>query len=93
MAAGGDLNIPTDDPCWKRAREESLIAYDLRAKASPADRLYIEALVERYGNQPNIVRDPQQRGVYYAAAMKSFTSGSVPSILRTPTRRRSTPIA
>jgi hypothetical protein len=76
LAAGGDLNIPIDDPCMLLAVEQSRIAYGLLAKAGPTEKLYIEALAKRYASVPTPgadapVRDPQQLSVYYALAMKS----------------------
>jgi tetratricopeptide (TPR) repeat protein len=76
LAAGGDLNIPIDDPCMLLAVEQSTIAYGLRAKATQPEQRYIEALAQRYAVPSRLgadaaVRDPQQLGVYYALAMKS----------------------
>ncbi|WP_213806735.1 hypothetical protein [Granulicella sp. dw_53] len=75
LAAGGDLNIPIDDPCMRLAVEQSAKAYSLLNSASAADRLYITALTSRYASRPTPgadapVRDPQQLSVYYALAMK-----------------------
>lgn len=75
LAAGGDLNIPIDDPCMLLAIEQIKIAYDLRAMAAPAEKLYIEALATRYavpsGGPATAFRDTQQLSVEYALAMKS----------------------
>jgi tetratricopeptide (TPR) repeat protein len=76
LAAGGDLNIPIDDPCMLLAVKQSKIAYGLLSRVTLPEQLYIQALAERYAIRPSPgadtpVRDPQQLGVYYALAMKS----------------------
>lgn len=76
LAAGGDLNIPINDPCMTLAVQQSTKAYSLLNRASDAEKLYINALAERYATRPQPgsdapVRDPQQLGVYYALAMKT----------------------
>lgn len=76
LAAGGDLNIPIDDPCMLLAIEQSKTANRLLERASPAEQLYINALAQRYATSskpgPDVpLRDPQQLGVYYMLAMKS----------------------
>ncbi|HYH46153.1 MAG TPA: hypothetical protein VEG34_10735 [Thermoanaerobaculia bacterium] len=73
LAAGGDLNIPTTKPCMKLAREQIRLAFDRRAQASPAERLYVEALAKRYavpGPEP-VLPDHHQLAVDYALAMKT----------------------
>ena len=69
LAAGGDLNIPVNDPCMRLAEEQIKIAQGLLAGATPPERLYIQTLAQRYATRPGT--DPQQLGVYYALAMKS----------------------
>jgi len=76
LAAGGDLNIPIDDPCMLLAVEQSRMANRLLSRASPPERLYIDALAQRYatGSGPGSdvpLRDSQQLGVYYMLAMRS----------------------
>ena len=46
LAAGGDLNIPIDDPCSKLAREQIQIAFKKSPKGP--EKLYIEALAKHY---------------------------------------------
>lgn len=73
LAAGGDLNIPISVPCMQLARQQIQAAYDLRGKASPQERLYIEALAKRYaipGPAPALP-DHRQLGVSYTLAMQS----------------------
>jgi hypothetical protein len=73
LAAGGDLNIPIDDPCMKLAIAQAKLALANLAYASPAERLYINAILERYGLdgplQPE-KRDPAQLSVPYMQAME-----------------------
>jgi tetratricopeptide (TPR) repeat protein len=76
LAAGGDLNIPINDPCMRLAREQIEIAKGLLARATQPEQLYIQALAERYAilSGPGVDTprgDPQQLGVYYALAMKA----------------------
>lgn len=76
LAAGGDLNIPIDDPCMLLAVEKSKMANQLLDRASAPEKLYINALAQRYatGAKPGSdvpLRDSQQLGVYYMLAMKS----------------------
>jgi tetratricopeptide (TPR) repeat protein len=61
LAAGGDLNIPIDDPCAKLAREQIQIAFKKSPKGP--EKLYIEALAKHYA----IGGDPQR----YVEDMKS----------------------
>jgi len=76
LAAGGDLNIPIDDPCMLLAIAQSEKANGLLDRASPSERLYIDALAQRYATSSSLavdvpVRDSQQLSVYYMLAMKS----------------------
>ncbi|HYX23160.1 MAG TPA: hypothetical protein VFC23_03335 [Thermoanaerobaculia bacterium] len=76
LAAGGDLNIPIDDPCMQLAIEQSKMANQRLARATAPEQLYVNALAQRYatGSNPGSdvpLRDAQQLGVYYTLAMKS----------------------
>lgn len=76
LAAGGDLNIPIDHPCMGLAIRQSEKANALRSQGSPEDRLYIDALAQRYATGSHPIadvprRDTQQLGVYYMLAMRS----------------------
>ncbi len=68
LAAGGDLNIPIDDPCIRLAREQIELANKYLDRATPQEKLYIQALSQRYATTSS---DTQQLGVYYTLAMKS----------------------
>lgn len=61
LAAGGDLNIPIDDPCRKLAREQIQIAFKKSPKGP--EKLYIDALAKHYA----IGGDPKR----YVQDMKS----------------------
>src|SRR6476646_7179777 len=76
LAAGGDLNIPINDPCMILAIDQSKEANKRLSLATPPEQLYINALAQRYatGSNPAAdvpVRDAQQLSVYYMLAMKS----------------------
>jgi len=76
LAAGGDLNIPIDDPCMLLAVDQSKQANKHLAGATPPEQLYIKALARRYAtiSDPGFdvpLRDPLQLSVYYTLAMKS----------------------
>jgi tetratricopeptide (TPR) repeat protein len=67
LAAGGDLNIPADDPCVKLARAQIQRAQALSGRAFPAEGLDIDARARGLG--------PDGSPRVYAAAMKSvYTS-------------------
>lgn len=68
LAAGGDLNIPIDDPCIRLAREQIELAKQHLSRATQPERLYIDALAQRYATTAS---DTQQLGVYYTLAMRS----------------------
>lgn len=68
LAAGGDLNIPIDDPCIRLAREQIDLANKNLGRATPQEQLYIQALSQRYATTSS---DTQQLGVYYMLAMRS----------------------
>jgi tetratricopeptide (TPR) repeat protein len=72
LAAGGDLNIPIDDPCMVLAIKHSTWANQLLGGASAAEKLYINALAKRYATDSDVSRrDTQQLSVYYMLEMKS----------------------
>jgi hypothetical protein len=76
LAAGGDLNIPINDPCMLIARKQIELAKAHLASASREEKLYVNALAQRYATpiKPGSdipIGDPQQLGVYYMLAMKS----------------------
>ncbi|MGC1783659.1 MAG: tetratricopeptide repeat protein [Acidobacteriaceae bacterium] len=74
LAAGGDLNIPIDDPCMKLAIAQTKLAIENAPSASPAERLYINAIRKRYGldvsSEPE-KRDPAQLSVPYMQDMET----------------------
>ena len=74
LSAGGDLNIPIDDPCMKLAVNQTKLAIENSVKASPSERIYIDAIGKRYGLDESIApenRDPAQLSVPYMLAMRS----------------------
>ncbi len=86
LAAGGDLNIPINDPCMKLAIAQSKLAIEKRGSASAAEQLYIDAISKRYGTDSSaapVDRAPQQLAVPYMLAMrdaydKLFTRAAKP---------------
>ena len=73
LAAGGDLNIPINDPCMALAISQARIASANLGTASKAEAFYIEAIRARYGlsSSPTPVdRDPAQLSVPYMLAMR-----------------------
>jgi tetratricopeptide (TPR) repeat protein len=74
LAAGGDLNIPINDPCMVLAVAQTKLAVQHMSQASPAERMYIEAIVKRYGLDDSAApldRDPAQLSVPYMLAMRA----------------------
>lgn len=72
LAAGGDLNIPPNDPCMVLALEQTRLAKQHLDHATAPEQLYIKAIMQRYPEDftPGS-HDLQQLGVYYSLAMKS----------------------
>jgi tetratricopeptide (TPR) repeat protein len=73
LAAGGDLNIPIDDPCMTLAIDQARKAGAAAGRVSPAERLYINAIRVRYGldeSDTPLHRDPAQLSVPYMLAMR-----------------------
>jgi tetratricopeptide (TPR) repeat protein len=62
LAAGGDVNIPLDDPCMVLAGEQLKLAYGKSPKGP--EKLYIDALAKRYAGGVDPKND-------YANAMRS----------------------
>jgi tetratricopeptide (TPR) repeat protein len=73
LAAGGDLNLPIEDPCMVLARDEIQKAKDPGMTAGEAEKAYIEALAIRYKatkSDQGSVLNVAQRGVEYALQME-----------------------
>ncbi|HEV3315497.1 MAG TPA: hypothetical protein VG488_00960 [Candidatus Angelobacter sp.] len=73
LAAGGDLNIPVDDPCLMLAVSESKKAVALLPKTQmKSDRDYVSALAKRYdADAPDDApRDPRGLELQYMLAMR-----------------------
>jgi len=73
LAAGGDLNIPINDPCMKLAIQQSKLALLYKEAASEADKLYVNAIAVRYGTDISAApadRDPAQLSVPFMLAMR-----------------------
>jgi len=68
LAAGNNINGGMDDATGRLAYEAAGEAMSLRDGASPAERMLIEALAERYGPDPAIDRPALDSA--YAAAME-----------------------
>jgi len=72
LAAGGDLNIPIDDPCICLAVEQIQKAIRHLDRATDAEKLYVNALAQRYPKSCEAGSgDLQQLGVNYMLAMRS----------------------
>lgn len=74
LAAGGDLNIPVNDPCMTLAIKQSELALKNQGNASADEKLYIDAISKRYGTDSTgtpVDRDPQQLSVPYMLAMRN----------------------
>jgi hypothetical protein len=81
LAAGGDLNIPINDPCMTLARAQMALAFQKISYASKPEQDYIDALAYRYAAHPGHTNDdpfldPQQLSVHYMLAMKSLYNAS-----------------
>jgi len=77
LAAGGDLNIPINDPCMALARAQMAEAFNHFSDASKPEQGYIDALAYRYAAHPapsndDPFLDPQQLSVHYMLAMKGL---------------------
>jgi len=72
LAAGGDLNIPIDDPCICLAVGQIQMAIQHLDRATDAEKLYINALAQRYPKSCKAGSgDLQQLSVNYMLAMRS----------------------
>jgi tetratricopeptide (TPR) repeat protein len=67
LALGPNINMPVDAEHEKAAYEAVQKAMSLAAKASEAERAYIDALAKRYSNDPKA--DLQKLSVDYKSAM------------------------
>ena len=73
LAAGGDLNIPIDDPCMILAVAQTKLAVQYQSGSSAAEQQYIDAIGKRYGLDESAApahRDPAQLSVPYMLAMR-----------------------
>src|SRR5579859_2725370 len=75
LAAGGDLNIPIDDPCMVLAIREITQAKNLAGGSSLPERRYIDALSYRYavvpsGDDQHPFGDTEDLGLQYAQQMR-----------------------
>ena len=74
LSAGGDLNIPIDDPCMVLAVAQTKLAAQYGGKALPSEQTYIDAIIKRYGLNESTApanRDPAQLSVPYMLAMRA----------------------
>ncbi len=72
LAAGGDLNIPPDDPCMKLAVEQTKLANQHFDQATAPEQLYVKAISQRYPAdfKPGS-HDLQQLSVNYMLEMEA----------------------
>jgi tetratricopeptide (TPR) repeat protein len=70
-AVGPNYNDPANEPRRKQAYEAIQKALQLSANAPASERAYIEALAQRYSDDPNA--DLRQLAVNYANAMREVT--------------------
>jgi len=73
LAAGGDLNIPINDPCMELAVKQSRLALQNRSSANARDQAYVDAIARRYATdstEPAEDRDPKQLAVRYMLATR-----------------------
>jgi hypothetical protein len=96
LAAGGDLNIPINDPCMVLAVKESRLALQYRLSAGAQDRAYVDAIARRYAtDSTETAQDAIQNNLRCAICSlraRSTTAGSQESPLSPiPMPRRCTP--
>jgi len=72
LARGPNINLPMDSAAHKAAYAELQEAIALKAKASPVEREYIEALSRRYSADASA--DPAPLQVAYKDAMKALAA-------------------
>ena len=70
LALGPNINRPMDAKAHKAAYEALQKALALKARASPAERAYIDALSKRYSDNPEADLEPLQ--LAYKDAMKAL---------------------